>query len=48
MRWTFRGMHTGESPVSGTPTQDQLTAVAIAMYRFANGKIEEDWGVDAR
>jgi hypothetical protein len=22
--------------------------VAIAIYRFANGKIEEDWGVDAQ
>jgi len=48
VRWTFRGTHAGESPISGAPTGEQLTAVAIAIYRFANGKIEEDWGVDAR
>jgi hypothetical protein len=22
--------------------------VAISLYRFVNGKIEEDWGVDAQ
>jgi predicted ester cyclase len=48
VRWTFRGTHRGESPLSGPPTGDAFTAVAISMYRFANGKIEEDWGVDAR
>ena len=48
VRWTFRGTHTGESLLRGAPTGEQFTAVAIALYRFANGKIEEDWGVDAR
>ena len=48
VRWTFRGTHTGESPLSGGPTGERLTAVAIAIYRFVGGKIAEDWGVDAR
>lgn len=48
VRWTFRGTHRGESLLSGSPTGEEFTAVAISMYRFANGKIEEDWGVDAR
>lgn len=48
VRWTFRGTHTGESPLRGAPTGEPFTIVAIAIYRFANGKIEEDWGVDAQ
>ena len=48
VRWTFRGTHTGASLLSGSPTGDAFTAVAISIYRFANGKIEEDWGVEAR
>lgn len=48
VRWTFRGTHTGESPLRGAPTGEHFTIVAISIYRFANGKIEEDWGVDAR
>jgi predicted ester cyclase len=48
VRWTFLGRHTGESPLRGAPTGEPLTLVAISLYRFANGKIEEDWGVDAQ
>jgi len=48
VRWTFRGTHRGESRLSGAPTGEEFTAVAISIYRFAKGKIEEDWGVDAR
>jgi len=48
VRWTFRGTHRGQSLLSGSPTGAEFTAVAISMYRFAHGKIEEDWGVDAR
>jgi predicted ester cyclase len=47
VRWTFRGTHTGESPLTGAPTGTPFTLVAISLYRFVNGKIEEDWGVDA-
>ncbi len=48
VRWTFRGTHRGESLLGGSPTGKEFTAVAISMYRFAHGKIEEDWGVGAR
>jgi predicted ester cyclase len=42
VRWTFRGTHTGESPTHGPPTGKPFTAVGIAIYRFTEGKIEED------
>ena len=45
--WTFRGTHTGESPLTGAPTGEPFTLVAMSLYRVADGKIEEDWGVDA-
>jgi predicted ester cyclase len=48
VRWTFHGRHTGESPLTGAPTGGPFTLVAISLYRFVNGKIEEDWGVDAQ
>jgi len=48
VRWTFRGTHRGESLLVGSPTNERFSAVAIAIYRFANRQIEEDWGVDAR
>ena len=48
VRWTFRGTHTGESPRRGAPTGELFTIVGMSFYRFAEGKIEEDWGVDAQ
>jgi len=48
VRWTFRGTHQGESSLGGSPTGKPFTTVAIVIYRFVDGKIEEDWGVDAR
>jgi predicted ester cyclase len=48
VRWTFQGTHSGESPFSGSPTGETFTMVSIAIYRFVDGKITEDWGVDAR
>ena len=47
VRWTFRGTHTGESPLTGAPSGEPFTLVAISLYRFEDGKITEDWGVDA-
>lgn len=47
VRWTFRGTYQGEArPGSPTPGE-HCVAVAISTYRFANGKIEDDWGVTA-
>jgi len=48
VRWIFRGTHTGPSLSRGALTGQPFTVAAIAIYRFANGKIEEDWGVDAQ
>jgi len=46
VRWSFSGTYQGESG-PGFPTPgEKITTVAISTYRFANGKIEEDWGVD--
>ena len=47
VRWPFGGTQTGPSLIRGAPTGEPLTVVAIAIYRFANGQTEEDWGVDA-
>ena len=46
VRWTFRGTITGEF-LGQPPTGQRFTSVAISIYRIENGKIEEDWGVDA-
>jgi ketosteroid isomerase-like protein len=47
VRWTSRGTYNGE-PRPGYPKPgERFTWGAISIYRFANGKIEEDWGVEA-
>jgi predicted ester cyclase len=47
VRWTIRGIYKGE-PKPGFPKPgEQFAMGAMSMYRFANGKIEEDWGVEA-
>jgi len=35
--WTFRGTHTGESPLTGAPTGEPFTLVAMSLYRVADG-----------
>lgn len=45
VRWTFRGTYSGE-PKPGYIPGERFASAAISIYRFANGKIEEDWGVD--
>ena len=45
MRMTIRGTYIGE-PKHGFPNPgEQFAMGAIAIYRFLNGKIEEDWGI---
>ena len=47
VRWTFSGIYRGE-PQPGYPTPgERITFGSMSFYRFVNGKIEEDWGVDA-
>lgn len=47
VRWTFRGTNSGKSETSATPTEEPITALAIGIYRFVEGTIEEDWGIAA-
>lgn len=46
VRWTFTGTYSGERK-SGYPELGQkITFASMSFYRFVNGKIEEDWGLD--
>jgi ketosteroid isomerase-like protein len=45
VRWTFRGTYRGE-PKPGYVPGKRFASAAISISRFANGKIEEDWGVE--
>jgi SnoaL-like polyketide cyclase len=46
VRWTFTGIYRGE-PHPGYPKPGQkITFGSMSFYRFVNGKIEEDWGLD--
>ena len=47
VRWTFRGIYQGEAKPGFPNPGERCTLVAISIYRFANGKIEDDWGVEA-
>jgi predicted ester cyclase len=48
VRWTFRGTYQGETRPGFPQPGERCTWGSISIYRFADGKIEEDWGVDAR
>jgi hypothetical protein len=45
-RYTFRGTYHREAQPGAPNPGEPITITSISMYRFANGKIEEDWGVD--
>jgi ketosteroid isomerase-like protein len=47
VRWTIRGTYKGEVKPGYPKPGERFTQGAISIYRFANGKIEEDWGVEA-
>jgi predicted ester cyclase len=47
VRWTMRGTYKGEAKPGFPPPGAQVSLVAISIYRFAEGKIEEDWGIEA-
>ena len=46
IRWTFRGTYRGEGKPGFPAPGERITTVAISTYRMADGKIEEDWGVE--
>ena len=47
VRWTIRGIYQGESKPGFPKPGERFILGAISIYRFANGKIEDDWGVEA-
>jgi ketosteroid isomerase-like protein len=47
VRWSIRGRYVGE-PKPGSPTpNERFVQTSINIYRFADGRIVDDWGVDA-
>jgi len=45
LRWSMRGTYIGE-PKHGFPKPGERFAMgAVAIYRFVNGKIVDDWGI---
>jgi predicted ester cyclase len=47
VRWTFRGTYRGEERSGYPKPGERFAQYAISIYRFADGKIEQDWGVEA-
>ncbi len=46
VRWTFTGIYRGE-PRPGFPSPgEKITTGSMSFYRFVNGKIDRDWGLD--
>ena len=47
LRMTYRGTYRGE-PRSGYPKPgERFVEGGVAIYRFVNGKIADDWGITA-
>ena len=46
VRWTLRGIYRGEAKPGFPKPGDRFTMGSMSIYRFAGGKIEEDWGVE--
>jgi ketosteroid isomerase-like protein len=45
VRWSIRGKYIGE-PKPGFPNPDERFAMGVvAIYRFVDGKIVDDWGI---
>jgi predicted ester cyclase len=47
VRWTFRGIYRGAVKPGYPQPGERCTVVAISTYRFVDGKIQDDWGVEA-
>jgi hypothetical protein len=46
VRWTSRGIYRGEAKPGYPEPGASFTIGSMSMYRFVNGKVEEDWGLD--
>ena len=47
VRWSTRGIYQGEAKPGFPVPGEHCTMGAISIYRFVDGKIVEDWGVEA-
>jgi SnoaL-like polyketide cyclase len=47
VRWTFRGIYRAEARPGFPSPGARCTVVTISTYRFVDGKIKDDWGVEA-
>ena len=47
VRWTFCGVYRGEAKPGFPNPGERYTVVAISTFRLVDGKIEDDWGVEA-
>lgn len=47
VRWTFRGVYRGEARPDFPAPGERIVIAAISMYRFVDGKVVDDWGVDS-
>ena len=45
VRWTFRGTYQGDTMPGYPKPAERFIQGAISIYRFVDGKIEQDWGV---
>jgi predicted ester cyclase len=46
VRWITRATYNGESRPSFPNRGERVTVGSMSMYRFVDGKIEDDWGVE--
>lgn len=47
VRWASRGIYRGEAKPGFPKPGERVASGAISIYRFVDGKIEDDWGVEA-
>jgi predicted ester cyclase len=46
VRWTIRATYNGASRAGFPNPGERVTVGSMSMYRFVDGKIEDDWGVE--
>ena len=45
LRWSMRGTYIGEAKHGFPEPGERFAMGAVAIYRFVNGKIVDDWGI---
>lgn len=46
VRWATNGTYIGEAKPGSPNPGDRFSLGGMSIYRFVNGKIEDDWGVE--